>query len=97
MNLCQKVECPYGGWSQDKVVLEDYIICGDLVRYLVDKSASNVKERLDALEGDLDQWRDARVRAELCRRNPGSLARRRGRELHSEVVAERIGRHRRGC
>ena len=66
MNLCQKVECPYGGWSQDKVVLEDYIICGDLVRYLVDKSASNVKERLDALEGDLDQWRDARVRASFA-------------------------------
>ena len=66
MNLCQKVECPYGGWSQDKVVLEDYIICGDLVRYLVDKSASNVKERLDALEGDLDQWRDAQVRASFA-------------------------------
>ena len=66
MNLCQKVECPYGGWSRDKVVLEDYIICGDLVRYLVDKSASNVKERLDALEGDLDQWRDAQVRASFA-------------------------------
>ena len=63
MNLCQKVECPYGGWSRDKVVLEDYIICGDLVRYLVDKSASNVKERLHALEGDLIQWWDAGVRA----------------------------------